>query len=495
MLFHFSTDAQLEKADYSSEAASQQMQQKIIYRGPIDDCLLSDTLYLRENKNDVHCTENYVHFFPKVAEKKRRIEMRSPKLLKIGSFNLFHLGDNQSPMKSYEIVASIINQWDLVGAQEMMPLGLDIVTENLKIAELLSQQEGRVRFPIKKWSVPIPGYLRVLKSLQKLDSSWALILQPTSEGEGGAGEMSGFYYRSARVQLLEWDYCPFENTIDRLTQQRVPNLACQTQVTAAAARLTSRVAFSALFKSGNFDFIGLTTHSRYRAALDPKDLDAQKNAVCKNHIQPEKCKIPKDQVGRFYEIFAVADQIGEMKEKATDADVIFMGDFNLEILPITLENWKASLRPAALLRPFQKEPTTVGTKFSKMVSNYDHFILDTKFTAECDAESAKSYDYIKAAARKTSVPDKLIAQHLFEKQLLAVAAERKAETDTYIKVQNLTQGAELRELTEDEKAEINSKYDESLVRMKLNNYALVLELISDHIPIEMNCKKDLPDDD
>ncbi len=491
LLFHFSTDRAVEKAEFSSMALPKQKNQ---YRGSIDDCLLSDTIYNRNDEIQSICTENYVHFFPSEIQKNKKNEKRSPKDLKIGSFNLFHLGDNQAPMKSYAIVASIINQWDLVGGQEMMPLASDIATENRKLGEAIQNQTS-IDYPFSDWSVLAPGYLRVLRELQKLDSSWALILQPTSEGEGGAGEMAGFYYRSSIVQLKEWDYCAFEKSVDSKTQAQAPSYACLTQAAEKVAKLTSRLAFAAFFKSDNFDFIALTTHSRFRRSLDPKDLEAQKKAICNNHSQPDKCKIPLDQVGRYYEVLAVAEQIGKMKEDAKDADVIFMGDFNLELAPITVENWKASLRPAPLLRPFQKDPTTVGIKFSKMISSYDHFILDTKWTSECNAEASQSYDFVKAAARGASSADKLIKQHLLPSAQKAVVAEKKMETEKFIKVQNSSSGPVLRALNEKEKDEINASYDAALIRMKVNDYAVVLELISDHIPIEMNCKRDLPDDD
>lgn len=491
VLFHFSTDTVVQKAEFSSVAPPKQ---KFTYSGPLDDCLLHDILYNRDNGIDAHCTKNYVHFFPNENQKNKKNEKRPAKELKVASFNLFHLGDNQAPIKSYAIVASIINQWDIVGGQEMMPLAFNIANENNKLGEAIQGQKS-LNFPFEDWSVPAPGYLRVLRELQQLDTSWALILQPTSEGEGGAGEMAGFYYRSSIVQLEEWDYCLFENAFDLKKQAQAPNLACLTQTSEVVAKLTSRVAFSAYFKSGNFDFIALTTHSRFRRSLDPKDLEAQKKAICENHSQPEKCKIPLDQVGRYYEILAVAEQIGKMKEDANDADVIFMGDFNLELKPISVENWKASLKPASLLRPFQKEPTTVGIKFSKMISNYDHFILDTKFTAECNAEASQSYDFIKAATRSASAADKLIKKHLKVAEQKVVAADKKMETEKFVRLQNSSLGLSVRALNQDEKDEINTSYDAALIRMKTNDYAVVLELISDHLPIEMNCKRNLPDDD
>ena len=390
-------------------------------------------------------------------------------------------------------MASIINQWDIVGVQEMMPLGLIAAEENQKLSELLTKTS--VKFPFADWTVITPGYLLVLNELQKLDSSWALILQSTSEGEGGSGEMAGFFYRSGLAQLKEWDYCPLEKSLNLESGQQQLNLGCLTQVSDSVKKLTSRLAFAAYFQSGNFDFVGLTTHSRFRPSMIAADIAAQKEAICSQHFQPKKCKIAKDQVGRFYEIFAVAEQIGEMKEKAQDADVIFMGDFNLELNPKLLEIWKAALRPAAGFVSFQQEPTTVGIKFSKMVSSYDHFIVDTKFTSECDPSLATTFDFVKVAKVKSDKIGQQINKYFSENKRTQLAAEKRAFANTLVKVDKSDAGPIVRALTDIEKADAFGSLDISLERMKFNEHSIVLQLISDHIPISMSCRKDLLDDD
>ena len=184
-----------------------------------------------------------------------------------------------------------------------------------------------------------------------------------------------------------------------------------------------------------------------------------------------------------------------MKEKAQDADVIFMGDFNLELNPKLLEIWKAALRPAAGFVSFQQEPTTVGIKFSKMVSSYDHFIVDTKFTSECDPSLATTFDFVKVAKVKSDKIGQQINKYFSENKRTQLAAEKRAFANTLVKVDKSDAGPIVRALTDIEKADAFGSLDISLERMKFNEHSIVLQLISDHIPISMSCRKDLLDDD
>lgn len=477
--------------EFSSQA---EVLKKINYRGPIDDCLLDGSIYNSDNSLQKDCTLNYVHYYPSENLKFKKNDVRSNKELKIGSFNLFHLGDNQAPMKSFSIIAEIMNQWDIVAGQEMMPLSLDEADNNQQLSNLIAKSTP-VIFPFKNWSVTKPGYLEVLYELQKLDSSWALIMQSTSEGEGGSGEMAGFFYRSSGVQLKEWDYCPYDKSFNFQSNKQSLNLGCLTQVPEDVKKLTSRLAFAAYFQSANFDFIGLTAHIRFRPSAVEDEVAAQKKAICNQHTDPKKCKISKEFVGRFYEVFAVANQIGLMKEKAHDADVIFMGDFNLELRPRLLDIWKAALVQATGLEPFQKAPTTVGIKFSKMISSYDHFIFNKKLTAECDPATAKPFYVIQAGQLQENNVGSQINHFFSAEQRLRFAQEKKDQADTLVKVDKSNLGTIVRGLTEVEKKAAFGNIDAALESMNFNDYALALHLVSDHIPVEITCTKDQQDDD
>ena len=126
----------------------------------------------------------------------------------------------------------------------------------------------------------MPGYLRLLIELQNLDPSWALILQPTPEGEGSSGEMAGFYYRSNKVRLKDWGYCPVDQSVDITSKASLNNYGCLLQIPADQRKLMSRVAFAAYFQSGTFDFIAATTHVRFRQADLEADRQEQTHQIC-----------------------------------------------------------------------------------------------------------------------------------------------------------------------------------------------------------------------
>lgn len=494
-LFYFQNHSNKELGTDLSSSAPIAAAAPSTYRGPIDDCVQNTVLYSSTSHLIAECSGNYVHFYPENVNP-RSAESTSGDL-RIGSFNLFHLGDNQSPMKHLGLVAKIMNQWDVVGAQEMMPLPGEWADGNQKIFNLLSVKKGSsVSFPYENWSVTMPGYMRLLVELQALDPSWAVILQPVPEGEGTSGEMAGFYYRSKKVRLKEWGYCPAERAIDVRTGARVANYACLLQIPEDQRRLMSRVAFTAYFQAGKFDFVGVTTHVRFRASDKEEEQKEQAQDICSFHSNPAKCKPAKDEVGRFYEVTAIANQFNDIKKITGDNDIIFTGDFNLEDDKKSKDLWAASLAPAEGYQVTQTDMTTLSIKSAKMASNYDHFILDPKATSECDMSSIRAFDFTTADTSSDPVM-KEIAKFLNPamQQILLADAQQSMATLTKYQLGRGKSEDSLRPLNDKEKAEMIRSYSESIQRMKANKYGALLELISDHVPIEMRCRIPARDDD
>lgn len=462
------------------------------YRGPLDDCLHYDILYSKNGDVAADCTDNYVHFYPKNYDP--QVATKTKGTLRVGSFNLFHLGDNQSSMKNLRLVAKIMNQWDVVGAQEMMPLPNEWASANQKIFEFVMANKDSMNFPHPNWQVTMPGYLRLLDDLQTLDSSWALILQPRPEGEGSSGEMAGFYYRSSRVRLKDWAYCPVDHAVDLKTNSSLYNYGCLAQVSDEQRKLMSRVGFTANFQAGNFDFVGITTHIRFRPADLEEDRKAQAASLCDGHENPAKCKVPIEFVGRFYEVEAIVGQIRGIREIADDQDVIFMGDFNIEYNGKNNALWNAALKEAPGYVVTQTDPTSVGIQAAKMVSNYDHFILDPKATKECDVKSVRAFNFTEADDSTDPVM-KEIAHFLNPKMQELLLGDAEQYIATLMKYQNGKGNNSLRPLNDKEKKDMMKSYTDSVARMKTNKYGAVLELISDHIPIEMDCRIGSRDDD
>ncbi|WP_413290108.1 hypothetical protein [Bdellovibrio sp. HCB337] len=484
-LFYFQNHSEKEsQAELSS-------QETVDYRGPVDDCLQFELLYSRDGILAADCTANYVHYYPKNYDPK--VAEKTKGDLRIGSFNLFHLGDNQAPMKSLSLVAKIINQWDVVGAQEMMPLPGEWAVANQKIYDFLVANRANVVFPHQNWKVTFPGYLALLHELHEIDPSWALILQPSPEGEGTSGEMAGFFYRSSRVRLKDWGYCPRDGAVELKSNESLFNYGCLTQIPPDQRQLMSRVAFTAFFQAGNFDFIGVTTHVRFRPSDQEADRKAQEVSICNSHENLQKCKVANEFVGRFYEVQAIARQIHDMKQIAGDQDVVFMGDFNIEFAKNNQALWNASLKDAPGYVVTQTAPTTLSIKSAKMASNYDHFILDPQATKECDINTVRDFNFTDVE-NSTDPVKKDIARMLSPAMQAVLLSDASAELEMLTKFQ-LGKNKGLRPLSDKEKADMTKSYADSVTRMKANKYGALLELISDHIPVEMNCRIGTRDDD
>ena len=454
-------------------------------QGPIDDCLDHAYLYARYDGLKSECTMNYVHYY---SEKTIPTGVPEGGKLRIGSFNLFHLGDNQSSLKNFALTAEIMNQWDVVGAQELMPLPTEQAISNHAICSLIIQSGDNNDYIKRKLQVDRPGYLILLNELRRLDPSWSLILQPMAEGDGSSGEMAGFYYRKAVVQLRDCDYCPAERSIDLKSQNPTKSYGCLAQIPPEQQKLVSRRAFVTYFQSGKFDFIGMTAHVRFRAADLESDLRLQENEICQNHEDPKKCKPTKDNVGRYYEVKAVADQIDSIQRSARDKDVIYMGDFNVEYNTKTISYWKAALKSAEGFFVYQNLPTTLAVQRESLLSNYDHFIFNPKITTQCSPESVKPYDFTSSKTPTNALQEKIAdaaspvnVQKQIEKRMGEIEnfAKAKVNKDNSILVSNLDQK---------EVDEYKNRFAGTVERMKKNHVGAMLELISDHIPIEMECQ-------
>ncbi len=448
--------------------------------GPIDDCLNFNVLYSRNEGLTAECTLNYTHYFSE------NFTPVSKQNLRIGTFNLFHMGDNQSSLKNYKVVAQIMNQWDIVGSQELMPLPGPQADSNYVIFKLLSQTGENNIFVQKKLQVERPGYLNLLSALRELDPSWALILQPEAEGEGGSGEMAGFYYRQSVAQLREWDYCPAAKAADLKSQRPARNFGCLVQIPDHQKKLISRRAFAAYFQAGRLDFVGLTAHVRFRAADKLEDLKAQAQELCQNHSNPQKCKPTKDTVGRYYEAKVVADQIDEIQRQAIDKDVIYMGDFNLELFASTEPYWNAALRSAEGFKVFQHAPSTLGVKKNALVSNYDHFIFNPVVTSSCSAQSARPYNFTAQSKNPTDL-QKIIAAAADPAQVQMQIQSRMKDINSLAKAKMTRDKIIVSNLDPKEIAEYADRLKGAAERMRTNYTAATLELISDHAPAEMEC--------
>lgn len=469
-----------------------------VTQGPIDDCLNFASLYARNEGLTAECTSNYEHYFSETPAP----SISKPNL-RIGSFNLLHLGDNQASLKNFKLVAQIMNQWDIVGSQELMPLPGPQAASNHLIAGVIEQTGNNNYYVQKNLQVEKPGYLTLLTELRRLDPSWAVILQSEAEGEGGSGEMAGFYYRQSVVQLRDWGYCPSDKAIDLRTQTPTRNLGCLVQVSEEQKKLISRRAFAAYFQSGNFDFVGLTAHIRFNPAMQATDIQAQTKELCQNFVAPppskptkfvkagktvaNPCKPTLSDVGRYYEVKAIADQIATIQQQSNDKDVIYMGDFNLELFTTTVPYWNAALKSAEGFKVYQSSPTTLGVKKNALVSNYDHFIFNPLFTTTCSVKGIRPYNFTALTQTPTDL-QKMFLAATETAQVQAQMERRLAEVRNFAKAKvNRDNQVFITNLDPKEIEEYRVRMLGAAKRMSFNHVGAMQEQISDHVPIEMEC--------
>ncbi|MEZ4872534.1 MAG: hypothetical protein R2827_09910 [Bdellovibrionales bacterium] len=178
--------------------------------------------------------------------------------LKIASFNLLHLGNLIAPFKQLDLIAEIMNQWDIVAALELktLPRSSLIFSHNQRMLDRLDEiqnQMNRSQSPAQRddllserkkiyESYVFPGYLQLLFSLKELDPSWSLILTAEGQGQGSQLELSGFYFRGSRVRSISTRAC---------NHGRWGARACVMDVAAGDRDLISRPPFIAGFQFGD----------------------------------------------------------------------------------------------------------------------------------------------------------------------------------------------------------------------------------------------------
>ncbi len=451
--------------------------------GPYDDC---DQRALFENNERFNwvCTDNYVHIYPVKV-----VAQKNPSKIKIAAFNLYHLGDDQARLKDLNAMAIIMNKWDLVGATEMMPLPTTYADENRKLREVVKGSQQKL--PVN-WRVMEPGYYKLLKELQSKDPSWSLLFQPMPEGEGSTGELAGFYYRGSKVQLRMWNYCPQSGLADKINDNIMGlNFGCLAQVSPNQAKLMSRKAFIANFKSGKFDFIAAVSHTRFRPASSADQADQQKE-ICARYPAKAECSISKDKVGRFYEVKAVADQFPFLE--SFDKDVLYMGDFNLDYSANNQTPWNASISASPGYAVYQHENTSLSLPMEKLANSYDHFILKADALSECDLSTIRSYDFTQIGTDTADGELKRLAYLLNPGYHNKTERMQTAFLDQQIRLEKVKNEYRARGLTEEEKVKLATDIKRSIVRLKNNKFWVLREYLSDHVPIEMTCSTRRDDD-
>jgi len=407
---------------------------------PTDVSILSECLWNKElYYEDADCNDLYHKYNPK---KVKAAPAAASGKVRIGGFNLYRLGLRDTRFKDLNMIAGMIDKrWDIVTITEVhhnMALNLRANAEAVR-----SYLDGMDSSLVKK-SYHLPGYLSLLINLQKLDSSWGLILSST--GHGRTHELSGFLYRKSVVQPMASKYCEalmaeqakkpisiygeiheaYRKGFQRYDRARKrpfvkpeqSPVACHLALRGMENEYFSRVPLVGRFKAGNFDFSLMSHHARFN---QPARVKAKCMTECRSlqHKMEEHiglasgvADLPGSQVARFFEANALIKGAGRVAEAEDDQDVIAAGDFNLEYGPEASrgrnEVWDYLLKKWSGAKIFIEGRTSLSKKAGPSQS-YDHFIFNTKKegASECSTETIQAVDFTDENASQAAYFKKL----------------------------------------------------------------------------------------
>lgn len=391
--------------------------------------------YIKHDYN-VQCHYNYHHFnssaYRKLYDRDQAIKDGKAR---IAGFNVLHPGMSKTRYKDYRKVAQIINEFDVVGVTELLPLisgdlksnrrlmrfikkapkdiqklRVKIKQENdaKKIKELAAKLESLERDLAEAAKVyRMPGYLKILHALHGLEDGkeWALLLSPRGEAaeETHVQELVGYFYRASKVKPKVSQYCREIRTAGRAYPVAcIPNMGAEL-LGENKKDMFSRRPFMAEFISGRFSFTLLTSHVIYSS---PSEEEKMKYILQKSfgvdHYKELGVGANAANYARFAEVKVTLDFMREIRSRFNQKDVILVGDLNLEYNNAFWDKVLPSFPGGKL---YVKDKTTVserrynsdGTETFGVSSDYDHFIFDEQETDECKNQygevDAKAYDF------------------------------------------------------------------------------------------------------
>ncbi len=385
----------------------------------------NNKIYLVDGEYDVDCGTLYQHYNSNSDKQySQSSAIRSGKV-RIGGFNLWHPGSQNSGYKDYKLIAKIINNSDIVGALELLPLVSLDAKNNREVVDAINEGPAELRalkkelsqanrngdldkVQILKAKITIvtdtiskapslyrsPGYLKVLSELRKLDSSWSLILSPRGDSAKPTHvkELTGFYYRGRNVKPITNEHC--QETYSNVTAKKYacfPNLRASF-MGRETSHVFSRRPLLASFKSGNFDFSILTSHVVFTSPHPVEDREDMENILRPSFGVSDYKELgvglDSTNYARFAEAKVLMELMQKLKKNYKEKDIMYVGDMNL-----TADNpyWSNLLKETGEHELLIDVETSLslakensrGVPTNAMASNYDHFILPKNGFLNC----------------------------------------------------------------------------------------------------------------
>ncbi len=381
--------------------------------------------YLLYDRYDVECFHNYHHYNSSAYRRLYNVtRARQKREIKIGSLNLLHPGTARSAFKDYKLLAKMINQFDVLAAQELLavvardlqhnnnvvrflndgPRLVSELEEQLRINSQLPNirerlQKLRTDLQLAKNLYRAPGYLDLLHELQKLDGSWALILAPRGEASESTNvqELTGFFYRASIVQPNKNPHCQEfpEPEFQGQTFGCFPNFYGEFMGRNTAAAF-SRRPFMASFKSANLDFTLLTSHVIFTPPRgEEKIREVMQAAFGADTHEGLGTGVNQSNFARWAEVKLTLEFMQNFEKSYRNSKILFMGDLNLEFSNAYWNTLLESTFPGGVVAI--DSPTTVsqiryrvsGIATNGLASNYDHFIFKPSKLPSCVDQGGK----------------------------------------------------------------------------------------------------------
>jgi hypothetical protein len=397
------------------------------------ECQIIKKLIIKK-KYPTDCYTNYQLFGQTNLYK----ESEAKKGIKVAGFNIWNLGFNQSRFKDLEVIAAMMNNWDLIGMVEIIPIlgsrpgGDGYNNKNidrlvLQIEKLGSEKSLSIKDSEKLKTLKsarsdaeklyrAPGYIKLLDELRKIDSSWSLILSPRDLGVAGLKEMTGYFFRALKVRPQINEYCEdVKIKGEGVGYACVPTFNTDGIMKKDYRPVFSKRPFMASFKSADFDFTMLAIHTKFRKPKPELGKIILKLAYGVDNYK-DVPGLRADNYYRFAETQTTLEFIHKMKQKyPSEKDIIFVGDFNLDG---DEEYWDEAIsrdRGAKLFIDTAKTSvsehlidTHSGTETHGRANNYDHFIFNDKNVTECDGKKAYVEDFYKNTYTAKSILRKYV---------------------------------------------------------------------------------------
>ena len=239
----------------------------------------------------------------------------------IASFNAMRLGEKE---KNYEVMAKVLSNFDLIGIEEVM------------------HEKGLKK--LKAHLIKLTG------------EKWEYIISENSVGSEGYREYYGYIYRKEKFQEVR--KLGFYKEKNENEFMREP--------------------YGVYFKSGNFDFVYVISHSIFG------DKETQRLIEASNYVN-------------VYEYFL---------KKSEESDIIIAGDFNVPADSPAFRNLSERAGVSYLLSPGEN-PTTLSDE--RLVSSYDNFFINKEKTKEF-LENSGVYNFVKS--NNYAIIKKYISDHL-----------------------------------------------------------------------------------